>query len=96
VFSSGDAEARWLQRLAEAAQALDLAERAGSRQRAPGPALEGPRGARTAEAQGTLTPDGQADELGLLEELAPGLSFEAFVILLVSLDLDPAERSLRG
>ena len=44
VGHGADARARLRQRLAEAVQALELAARAGNAVRAPGPALEGPRG----------------------------------------------------
>lgn len=75
----GDANARWQQRLAEAAQALDLAARAGARRRHPKSPLELPRGA--CDLDTSAWP-------GRLAELGPGTPLDAFVTTLVSLDLD--------
>ena len=80
--SRGDAQARLVQRLEEAAQALELAGRAGDRLRAPGPVLEGPRG--------SLPEDAGAAWRELLEGVAPGQAFDAFASTVVSLDLDAA------
>lgn len=78
--SRGDAEARFRQRLEEAAQALELAERAGDRLRQPGPPVEGPRGPL----------DADVDWAGLLAEAGPGQAWDTLLTTLVSLDLDPA------
>jgi hypothetical protein len=80
VQEKGDAAAICAQRLAEAAQALQLAGRAAGRLREPGPLLEGPRGIM-GKAQGQLW---QA----LLENQAVGMVWDEFVTFLVSLDLD--------
>lgn len=81
VRSGGDAQARWQQRLVEAADALELAARAGRTRRAPGPPLEGPRG--------PVDERSAVRGVELLRELAPGTAWDAFVTTLVSLDLDP-------
>ncbi|MFW6087625.1 MAG: hypothetical protein ACODAG_10510 [Myxococcota bacterium] len=77
----GDTQARWQQRLVEAAQALELAARAGDRRREPGPPLEGPRG--------TCPPGATTRSLELLRERAVGRTFDRLVTTLVGLDLDP-------
>lgn len=82
THAAGDAEARWQQRLEEAAQALALAGRAGDRLRAPGPPVEGVRG--------TLAGPPAEAWRQRLEEGAAGQAFDAFATTLVSLDLDPA------
>lgn len=76
----GDAEARWRQRIAEAAQALELAERAGDARRGPDAPLEGPRG--------PLSWDAGTRALAALADVAPGQAWEAFVTTLVSLDVE--------
>ena len=76
----GDAASACLQRLAEAAQALELAERAGDLMREPGSPLEGPRGIVRREKTSAWQE--------LLEEQAVGMAWDAFVTLLVSLDID--------
>lgn len=76
----GDAAAICAQRLAEAAQALELAGRAGERMREPGPALEGPRGPM-GKAQGQAWQP-------LLENQAKAMAWDDFATFLVSLDLD--------
>ncbi len=85
--TEGDMAAICAQRLAETIQALELAGRAAKRIRQPGPPVEGPRGALTAD-------NGSKNGmrwLQLLESEAKGMAWDAFVMLLVSLDLDPAE-----
>ncbi len=68
------------QRLAEAAQALDLAGSAGEMMREPGPRLEGPRGILRLEKSSAWQQ--------LLEKQAPEMAWDSFVTLLVSLDID--------
>ena len=75
-----DAGAICRQRLAEAAQAMVLAERAGEMLREPGPPLEGPRGI-VVLGKTSVWPE-------LLEKQAVGMVWDAFVTLLVSLDID--------
>lgn len=89
VHEGGDARARLGQRLAEAAQALDLAERAGSRLRQPGPPLEGPRGPLAA---GEPLPS--AALLGLLPGLLAGREWGDAMTTVVSLDLDVEEAAV--
>jgi hypothetical protein len=84
VQGGGDARARFAQWLDEAAQALDLAARAGERVRSPGPPLEGPRGPLGDEAARAR----RGREL--LPALAVGGTFDALATTLVSLDLDAA------
>lgn len=89
VQGGADAWARLLQRLAEATQALELAERAGDRVRYPGPALEGPRGALhldTAMPSTALT--------GLLPGLLAGSEWADMVTTVASLDLDLEEAAV--
>lgn len=86
VHRGGDARARLGQRLAEAAQALDLAARAGSRVRQPGPALEGPRGPLVA---GEPLPS--AALLSLLPRLLAGQEWGDAMTIVASLDLDMEE-----
>lgn len=82
---AGDVEARWQLRIAEAAQALELAQSAGDEQHDPAYPLEGPRGALGSTARSPL---GDA-----LVHFAPGSVWDEFVTTLVSLDLDPATLS---
>lgn len=86
VQAGGDARARLRQRLAEAAQALELAERAGARLRRPGPPLEGPRGAL---AGGEPAPS--VALLELLPDLLAGLEWGDAITTVTSLDLDMEE-----
>ena len=79
----GDAAAVCAQRLAEAVQSLELAGRADNRVRQPGPVVEGPRGA--------LGINNGERWRQLLENQAKGMAWDAFVSLLVTLDLDPAD-----
>lgn len=91
VPSGGDAWARLRQRLAEASQALVLAERAGARVRQPGPPLEGPRG--------TLRPEAampSAALLALLPELLAGSEWGDAVTTVASLDLDVEEAAVHS
>ncbi|MBA2496920.1 MAG: hypothetical protein H0V33_07480 [Acidimicrobiia bacterium] len=83
---TGDAWARFRQRLAEATQALGLAERAGDRVRRAGPTVEGPRGP---VAVGTPAP-GEA-LLALLPSLLAGQEWGDAMTTVVSLDLDLEE-----
>ena len=89
VHDGGDARARMHQRLGEAVQALELAGRAGEALRAPGPALEGPRG-----PLGT----GRRMPASALIELVPaaltGVEWGDAVTTVVSLDLDMEEAAL--
>ncbi|MBW3649488.1 MAG: hypothetical protein KY458_02875 [Actinobacteria bacterium] len=86
VNDGGDARARLRQRLAEAAQALDLANRAGARVRQPGPALEGPRGPLSA---GEALPS--AALVDLLPRLLVGQEWGDAMTTVASLDLDLEE-----
>ncbi|MBW3548937.1 MAG: hypothetical protein KY452_12515, partial [Actinobacteria bacterium] len=90
--SGGDARARLRQRVAEAVQALQLAERAGDRQRAPGGAVEGPRGTLPAGGGGETTPS--AALLDRLPDLLAGQEWGDAVTTVVSLDLDLEEAAL--
>lgn len=85
VHDEGDAAARWRQRLAEAAQSLDLADRAGDRSIEPAGRVEGPHG--------LLQPgDAPADRLlPLLPEILAGLEWGDAVTTLASLDLELEE-----
>ena len=80
--TGSDAAAVCIQRLEECLQALELAARASKELRQPGPPLEGPRG--------SLPFDRSQKVLDLLENQAVGMSWDTFVTLLVSLDLDCA------
>ena len=86
VHAGGDAWARLRQRAAEAAQALELAQRAGARIRPPGPPLEGPRG--------LLAPDRPLPSsalAGLLPDLLAGEEWGDAMTTVASLDLDMEE-----
>ncbi|MDP8975252.1 MAG: hypothetical protein M3N28_02580 [Actinomycetota bacterium] len=89
VHEGGDARARLCQRLAEAAQALDLAERAGSRLRQPGPPLEGPRGPLVA---GEPLPSAML--LALLPSLLVDQEWGDATTTVASLDLDLEEAAV--
>ena len=87
--TGGDARARMLQRVDEAVQALDLADRAADAVRTPGPALEGPRG--------PLSIDGPLPSpalLALLPRLLPGQEWGDALTALVSLDVDLEEAAV--
>ncbi|MDP8938410.1 MAG: hypothetical protein M3O23_11900, partial [Actinomycetota bacterium] len=89
IHRAGDARARLRQRLDEAVQALELAGRAGSRLRRPGPALEGPRGPlRTGE------PLPSTALLGLLPRLLAGQEWGDAITTVASLDLDVEEAAV--
>lgn len=81
---AGDAAARWLQRLAEARQALTLADQAGQRRVSGRP--EPPHG----------TPAGQRSLLGMLSELTVGTEWGDAVAVVASLDLDLGLAAVRG
>jgi hypothetical protein len=89
VHHQADAWARLRQRLAEATQAMDLAERAGDRIRHPGPALEGPRGTLRLDA---ALPSTALCEL--LPTLLAGSEWGDAVTTVASLDLDVEEAAL--
>jgi hypothetical protein len=86
VHAPGDARARLRQRVAEATQALALAERAGDRERAPGWPVEGPRGALV---PGQALPS--AALVALVPELVDGMEWGDAVATIASLDLDLEE-----
>ena len=89
VHGAGDARDRLRQRLAEAVQALELAELAGSRLRQPGPPVEGPRGPlRVGE------PLPSAALLGLLPRLLAGQEWGDAMTIVASLDLDLEEAAV--
>lgn len=90
IREAGDAEARWHQRVDEALQSLELAERAAEEGvvREPGAPLETPRG--------VVGDDGGAEPgfpLGRLSDLLAGLEWGDAVATLVSLDLDLESRA---
>ncbi len=88
VRQTGDAWARFGQRLLEADQAVALAQRCGDRVRRPGPPLEGPRGPLAPGGAGRMTSAWLADVLpGLLADAEWGDAMTA----VVSLDLDLEE-----
>ncbi|MBW3646017.1 MAG: hypothetical protein KY441_11000, partial [Actinobacteria bacterium] len=89
--AGGDARARLRQRVAEAVQALELAERAGDRRREPGGAVEGPRGTLPA-GEGESTPS--AALLDRLPDVLAGQEWGDAVTTVVSLDLDLEEAAL--
>lgn len=89
VHQGSDARARLCQRLAEAVQALELAEAAGSRLRRPGPPLEGPRGPLRA---GEDLPS--AALLGVLPRLLADQEWGDAVTTVASLDLDLEEAAV--
>ena len=86
LHHEGDAWSRLLQRLGEAQQALDLAERAGERIRDPGPPLEGPRGALAID--GGL-PSGAL--MAVLPDAITGLEWADAMAAVASLDVDVEE-----
>lgn len=89
VHGAGDARDRLRQRLAEAVQALELAERAGSQLRRPGPPLEGPRG-----PLGRGDPLPSVALLGLLPRLLAGQEWGDAMTVVASLDLDLEEAAV--
>lgn len=89
VHHGGDAHSRLCQRLAEAAQALELAERAGSRLRHPGAPVEGPRGPLA-----TGEPFPSTALVGLLSRLLVGQEWGDAMTTVASLDLDLEESAV--
>ncbi len=89
VHTEGDARARMHQRLAEAVQALELAERAGDAERAPGPPVETPRGTLRAGA-----PMPSSALLELVPTLLAGQEWGDAITTVVSLDLDVEEAAV--
>jgi hypothetical protein len=88
VHRNGDVADRWRQRLAEAAQSLDLAARAGDRRAEPVGRVEAPRGPLTDASSATTR------LLPLLPRLLRDLEWGDAVATLVSLDLDLEEAAL--
>ncbi len=85
VGHAGDAAERWHVRLAEAAQSLELARRAGDRRTERTGVVESPRGRLQAH-------DAPYQRLQpLVPDLLAGLEWGDAVTVLVSLDLDPEE-----
>lgn len=85
VQDAGDAAARWVQRLREAAQALDLAGRAGDVATEGSGVVESPRGSLT---------DHEGPSLALarlVSSLIEGMEWGDAITTIVSLDLDMAE-----
>ena len=85
VGEAGDATARWRQRIAEAAQALELAARAGDARTGGVGEVEAPTGALRAGHSASRS------LLGLLPELLVGMEWGEAVTTIVSLDLDLEE-----
>jgi hypothetical protein len=81
IQQSGDARARWRQRLTEALQALELAERAGGRRTEEVGVVESPNGRMTAGSAPA------AALLELLPDLLVGQEWGDAITALVSLDL---------
>lgn len=81
--AAGDARARWAQRLAETAQSLELASRAGNREAWGDGVVETPRGRRTADGS-------PAPLLALVPSLLRDQEWGDAVATVVSLDLDVA------
>lgn len=90
VGGGGDSRARWEQHLAETAQSLELARRAGDRCTTRTDVVESPRGPLE---PGTATPSSALVEL--LPEAMTGLEWGDAVAAVVSLDLDVAEAASR-
>jgi hypothetical protein len=86
---TGDAAARWRQRLAEIAQAVELAARAGDRTAFGNGVVEGPRGRLTLDGP----PPGARINAGLPDWL-PGLEWGDAVSVVWSLDPDPGVPSV--
>lgn len=82
---AGDAAARWIQRVREAAQALDLAGQAGDARTGGSGAIESPRGLLT-DGAGPSTATAR-----LVPSLVVGMEFGEAVATVVSLDLDMSE-----
>lgn len=86
TVAGGDVRARWEQRIAEIAQSLQLAVRAGNRMAFGSGVVETPRGRLEEDNE---TPSGRL--MALLPEALAGLEWGDAVACLASLDLDPAE-----
>lgn len=86
----GDASARWRQRLAEAAQALELAVSAGDARTESTGRIEAPNGT----IAGASSPNDRL--LGLLPELLAGADWGDAVASVASLDLDLEEAAAAG
>lgn len=87
---AGDAAARWIQRLREAAQALDLAEQAGDERGGGSGTIESPRGSLTDRGGPSLA------TATLVPTLVEGMEWGDAVATIVSLDLDMAEAHSPG
>lgn len=83
--TAGDAAARWVQRLREAAQALDMAGRAGEARAGGTGTIESPRGTLTRHKKPSRT------TAALIPSLVEGMEWGDAVTTIVSLDLDMAE-----
>jgi hypothetical protein len=81
----GDAAARWLQRLREAVQSLELAERAGDATTGGAQRIESPRGLLTPERGSCVA------LAALVPSLITGMEWGDAVTTIVSLDLDMSE-----
>jgi hypothetical protein len=90
VGDGGGTRSRWRQRMAELAQAMDLAAVAGVWRTRSRDVVEGPRGQL---AEGEAFPSAAA--LGLVPSLVAGLEWSDAVAALVSLDLDVGEAAAR-
>lgn len=87
---AGDAAARWIQRIREAAQALDLAERAGGAYAGASGVVESPRGSLTDAAGASLA------TARLVPSLIAGMEWGDAVTTVVSLDLDMSDAHAFG
>lgn len=85
VQDGGDAAARWTQRVQEAAQALDLAERAADGRAGSAGVMESPRGSLTDRSGPS------AAVASLVPALIAGMEWGDAVTTVVSLDLDMSE-----
>jgi hypothetical protein len=85
VHDRGDAAARWIQRLRETAQALELAARAGEGRAGGAGVIESPRGALSNNASPTRA------IARVVPGVIAGLEWGDAVTTIVSLDLDMAE-----
>lgn len=88
VGAPGDASARWQQRLAEAGQALDLAERAGQARTGGVGEVEAPGGRLTVEAAATRR------LLELLDDTLVGMEWGEAVTTITSLAVDLEEAAV--
>ncbi|MGH2749220.1 MAG: hypothetical protein ACRDKB_15060 [Actinomycetota bacterium] len=85
VQEGGDSAARWIQRLREAAQAVELAARAGDDRAGGEGVIESPRGALTSQ-------EGPSHAIArLVPSLLAGMEWGDAVTTIASLDLDMAE-----